>query len=62
MHARAQCPGGDRQTEIAEYERFFQINRISVEIIGFVITETLSLRSALCPLQTYNLDKQMDGH
>lgn len=59
---RVSCLEGDQKTETQEYGRFFQTNRISVEIIGFVITKTLSLHSALYPLQTYNLDKQMDGH
>lgn len=52
----------DQTTETQEYGWFFQTNRISVEIIGFVITKTLSLHPALYSLQTYNLDKQMDGH
>lgn len=62
VQARVLSLEGDQHTEIEEYERLFQTNRISVEIIGFVITKTLSLHSALCPLQMYNLDKQMDGH
>lgn len=41
---------GDHKTKTQEYERFF--SQISVEIIGFVITKTLSLHVALYPLQT----------
>lgn len=53
---------GHQNTETQEYGRSFQTNRISAEIIGFVITNALSLHSALYSLQTCNLDKQMDGH
>lgn len=60
--ARVSFLEADQKTETQECGRFFQTNRISVEIIGFVITKTLSLRSALYSLQTYNLYKQMDGH
>lgn len=45
-----------------ECGRFLQTYRITVEIIGFVITKTLSLPSTSYPLETHNLDKQMDGH
>lgn len=56
------CLEGDQKTETQEFGSFFQTNRITVEIIGFVITKNLSLQPALYPLQTYNLDKQKDGH
>lgn len=40
------CLEGNQKTETQDFGGFFQTNRISVEIIGFVMTKTLSLHLA----------------